>query len=333
MTVSNTNQKMTYTGNGVASVFAYTFKIFANTDLVVTKVTIATEAEVTLVLTTDYTVSGAGDPNGGNVTLVAGALASTFKLVIRRVLPLTQGADYIANDSFPAETHESALDKLVMICQQLKEEVDRSVKVGLTGTIVTQEQLTTQVNQAIASAAAAAASATAAASSASSAATQASNAAASAAAAAASATAAAASATTAAAAAQTVVNNMLDTDGTLAANSDSKIATQKATKTYVDGKVVALGSWVSKSFDTVYQAATDGHVVCYISVDNGDRFQLLTDSSNPPGTVRGELETGSGTTAFRGSMSSPVKKNDYYKVAIVSGAVGTSAMYFIPQGA
>jgi hypothetical protein len=33
-----------------------------------------------------------------------------------------------------------------------------------------------------------------------------------------------------------------DTDGTLAANSDSLVATQKATKTYVDAKVAGL-SW------------------------------------------------------------------------------------------
>jgi hypothetical protein len=34
-----------------------------------------------------------------------------------------------------------------------------------------------------------------------------------------------------------IPTSYLDTDGTLAANSDSKVATQKATKTYVDGKV------------------------------------------------------------------------------------------------
>lgn len=37
-----------------------------------------------------------------------------------------------------------------------------------------------------------------------------------------------------------ILTSALDTDGTLAANSDAKIASQKAVKTYVDGKVVGL---------------------------------------------------------------------------------------------
>ncbi len=93
-----------------------------------------------------------------------------------------------------------------------------------------------------------------------------------------------------------------------------------------------LGDWVSKSWNTAYQALTDGFVVCYASVDNGDDFTLVTDSSASPSTVRQRIETGSGTTAFKGSMSSPVRKGDYYKCNIVSGAVGTSDMYFIPMG-
>jgi hypothetical protein len=39
-----------------------------------------------------------------------------------------------------------------------------------------------------------------------------------------------------------IETSYLDTDGTLAANSDTKIATQKATKTYADGKISKPGS-------------------------------------------------------------------------------------------
>lgn len=128
MTVSSTTNKVVYTGNGSTSVFDFTFKIYQASDLVVTKYTIADGAEEVLTLTTDYTV----DINNGTVTLVAGSLANTFKLIIQRVLPLTQEADYGENDPFPAETHEEVVDRGVMISQQLQEQVTRAIKQPIT---------------------------------------------------------------------------------------------------------------------------------------------------------------------------------------------------------
>lgn len=95
----------------------------------------------------------------------------------------------------------------------------------------------------------------------------------------------------------------------------------------------ALGTWASKSIDTSYQAATDGFVVFYCTdVGNGDSFNICTDSSNPPTTVRGNMGTSSGTTAFSAQLFTPVKKSDYYKVVTVSGTASSYGMYFIPLG-
>ena len=132
MTVSSTTNKIVYTGNGSTVDFDFTFKIFKDTDLTVTKYTIADGTEEVLTLTTDYTVSIDGD-NGGTVTTVA-TLSSAYKLIIQRVLDLTQEADYVENDPFPAETHEEVADRGVMISQQIKEEVDRSLKVDVAQT-------------------------------------------------------------------------------------------------------------------------------------------------------------------------------------------------------
>ena len=60
-------------------------------------------------------------------------------VVIQRKLDLTQGTDYVANDPFPAESHEDALDRLTFITQQIQEEVDRSIKASVTNTISTTE--------------------------------------------------------------------------------------------------------------------------------------------------------------------------------------------------
>ena len=137
MTVSTTTNKVSYSGTGSQTVFAYTFKIFADGDLdVYIRDTNGTETLQTI--TTHYTVSGAGSDSGGNVTFVT-APGSTDTVVIQRKLDLTQGTDYVANDPFPAESHEDALDRLTFITQQIQEEVDRSIKASVTNTISTTE--------------------------------------------------------------------------------------------------------------------------------------------------------------------------------------------------
>lgn len=57
--------------------------------------------------------------------------------------------------------------------------------------------------------------------------------------------------------------NVVDTDGTLAANSDTRLASQKAVKTYVDGKVTGLLDYqgaIDASANPNYPAASKGDV-------------------------------------------------------------------------
>jgi len=154
MVVSNTTSKVTYTGNGSTDTYAFAFKIFKDLDLVVTKVTIATGDEEILALGTDYTVLGAGDDDGGSVVLTAGNLTSSYRLVIQRILALTQDVDYTPSDKFPAETHEEALDRSIMISQQLKEQVDRCVQSSVGGEVITSEELIELIDDAADSSAA-----------------------------------------------------------------------------------------------------------------------------------------------------------------------------------
>jgi len=139
MTISSTTVKNSYSGNASTTVFAYTFKIFANTDLQVI-IRSSTGTETVKTLTTHYTVSGVGDASGGNVTFTSGNTpASGETVVIRRAVPQTQAIDYIANDPFPAESHEEGLDRATMTIQQMQEELDRSFKVSRTNTITSSE--------------------------------------------------------------------------------------------------------------------------------------------------------------------------------------------------
>jgi hypothetical protein len=139
MTISSTTVKNSYSGNGTLDTFNYTFKIFANTDLQVI-IRDATATETVKTLTTHYTVTGAGSASGGTIVFTAGNIpTATETVVIRRAVPQTQAIDYIANDPFPAESHEEGLDRAMMTLQQLQEEVDRSIKLSRTNTMNSTE--------------------------------------------------------------------------------------------------------------------------------------------------------------------------------------------------
>ena len=109
MTVSSATNKVSYSGDGSQTVFAYGFKIFDQDDLTVI-IRNASGGETTQTITTNYTVSGVGNASGGNVTMVS-APASTETITIIREQPLTQGLDLVPNDPFPAALVEDTLDK------------------------------------------------------------------------------------------------------------------------------------------------------------------------------------------------------------------------------
>ena len=139
MTISSTTVKNSYSGNGTLDTFNYTFKIFADADVQVI-IRDASATETVKTLTTHYTVTGAGSASGGTIVFTAGNIPSaTETVVIRRASPQTQAIDYIANDPFPAESHEEGLDRSMMAIQQLQEEVDRSIKLSRTNTMTSTE--------------------------------------------------------------------------------------------------------------------------------------------------------------------------------------------------
>ena len=116
MTISTTDSRISYNGNGVTTVFSFPYRFLANGDLVVVSVS-STGVETVKTLTTDYTLTGAGDDAGGSVTMLV-APASGTRLVIYRDTEVVQETDYTSGDAFPAESHERALDRLTMILQE-----------------------------------------------------------------------------------------------------------------------------------------------------------------------------------------------------------------------
>ncbi|MEQ8370787.1 MAG: hypothetical protein RIE31_05140 [Alphaproteobacteria bacterium] len=122
MTVSIETTRWEYAGDGTTTVFPYTNRIFAEGDLRV-------YADGTLQsLNASYSITGAGSASGGNVVFMV-APADGVTIVMVRNVPQTQETDYVENDTFPAESHETALDKLTVLVQQLQDELDRAMKV------------------------------------------------------------------------------------------------------------------------------------------------------------------------------------------------------------
>ena len=137
MTISSTTIKNSYAGNGSTTAFTFSYYIISEDDLEVL-IRSSNGTETLQTLTTNYTVTGVQNNSGGTVTMVT-APATGETLVIRRKTSQIQDTDYVANDPFPAETHEAALDKAMLVSQELQEQVDRSIKISRTNTMTSTD--------------------------------------------------------------------------------------------------------------------------------------------------------------------------------------------------
>lgn len=129
MTVSSTQSIVVYEGNGASTTFDFTFLIPSQADMVVTYTdTAGTE---TVLSTSQYSVTGIDDPNGGTVTypLSGSPIANNTFLSIRRELPLTQTTDLVNQDGFYPQVVENALDTLCMQIQQISTLNSQAIRV------------------------------------------------------------------------------------------------------------------------------------------------------------------------------------------------------------
>jgi hypothetical protein len=137
MTVQTEIKRVVQVGTGATNTFYFNATVQGLDDL---KVYTVNTANVQTLQTRggagtyDYTVSINASTKFATVILNTN-LASGFKIVILRGTPIVQQVDYVEGDPFPAETHESALDKLTIIATQLQEQLDRSLQVVETSTV------------------------------------------------------------------------------------------------------------------------------------------------------------------------------------------------------
>lgn len=125
MTIPAAPSQKTYSGDGVSLAFPipYVFDIPADIKVITTD----SSGNIS-VLATGFSITGGGGSTGTCTFVVAPTALTLITLLDNPTL--TQDADYTANDSFPAEAHERALDRTVREVKRLYQLTQRSIRVA-----------------------------------------------------------------------------------------------------------------------------------------------------------------------------------------------------------
>ena len=131
MTVQTTTSTQSFLGDGVTKTFPFSFK-FESTAHIFARYVLPGPTFQPLAPFVDYNVAGAAGNVGGTLTTTVPVPLGVV-LQIYRLVPLTQLLDYVANDQFPAEASETALDLIVEGIQQINDSVTGAIDGTLGG--------------------------------------------------------------------------------------------------------------------------------------------------------------------------------------------------------
>ena len=137
LAISDTSPRIQYTATGGQTAFTVPFEFFADADLTVIKTAASDGADTTLTLTsspssaTQYSVTGAGVSGGGSITLGGGATVND-KYTILRDLSVSRTSDFPVSGTFPIETLNTELDKIIAMIQQNERDILFSPKAKIS---------------------------------------------------------------------------------------------------------------------------------------------------------------------------------------------------------
>ena len=137
LAISDTSPRIQYTATGGQTAFTVPFEFFADADLTVIKTAASDGADTTLTLTsspssaTQYSVTGAGVSGGGSITLGSGATVND-KYTISRNLAVSRTSDFPVSGTFPIETLNTELDKIIAMIQQNERDILFSPKAKIS---------------------------------------------------------------------------------------------------------------------------------------------------------------------------------------------------------
>ncbi|HHZ69815.1 MAG TPA: hypothetical protein EYN54_05940, partial [Methylococcaceae bacterium] len=126
MTITVAPARNEYTANAAQTIFNYTFKIFADTDLNVYITPSGQDANDSADLTTAYTVTGLGDEDGGTIILSVGTNANDLVTIVSDV-PSSRTIDYQNNGDFRPNVVNNDFDRVVSIVKKIEDTANRTV--------------------------------------------------------------------------------------------------------------------------------------------------------------------------------------------------------------
>ena len=123
--IGDVSPRIQFSADGTQTAFTYPFPIFDDTDIDVY------DGEDLKILTTDYTVAGAGNSSGGTVTFVSAPIVGGM-VTLRRNIAIERTSDFQESGEFRARVINDELDKLTATQQQLETDQDRSLRLSPT---------------------------------------------------------------------------------------------------------------------------------------------------------------------------------------------------------
>lgn len=296
-----------FTADGTLASYPFQVKIFDRTHLKVYVVDPADDLETEQLLTEgdDYNIPNAGinNPDGGQIELVDaeqdwinddGFLATGWKLIYKREVPLLQPYSIKNQREFYASIHEKAWDYFVMVLLSFNDRISGFAEVN------------DLVEDALAAASAAAASEDAAA--------------ASAAAAAASATAAGTSATNAAAS-ETAAAGSATTAGTAATNASTSATAAATSATNAANSATAADSSADNAADSANDADTYADLA---ALSQASATTSATNAANSATAAAGSA-TAAGTSATNAATSETNAANSATAAAASAASINADS--------
>jgi len=138
----NDPRRQQVNASGGQTVFNYNFILLDEGDLVVI------QEGTTLVLNTDYTVTGVGNESGGTFVLASGATAGDLVTYYGQTA-IGRASQYQVDGRFDAPPLERDLDRITVILQEQSRDIERTVKLNVEDTNTSLELPAASANKAL----------------------------------------------------------------------------------------------------------------------------------------------------------------------------------------
>jgi len=126
MTITTNDTRDEYTATAGQTLFSYTFKIFAATDLNVYVTPSGQDADDDNDLVTGYAVTGLGDEDGGTITLVTPASSGDAVTIVSDI-PESRTTNYQNNGDFLPDAVNDDFDRVVSLAKQTSDRTTRTL--------------------------------------------------------------------------------------------------------------------------------------------------------------------------------------------------------------